>query len=228
MDHGSTAYTGPPEGILHTEKIMKSLAGNPAEGKKPETNKNKDSEEVEGENTDEGLVKEEEKEVGVVKLHVYKSYWLAIGHCLATSILLSLFLMQGNVTIFNGGKNNFQWSVERIWECIVYILLCPVISLENSHHFLNQSDAELKPLMTWSPAFSRAFGAFFTLSSHWFLEVFSFLRIGHCNYFGFGFTTIDRNAFYLYSDFVFEGNWNSLENWSALIFFFGKFGLPAL
>ena len=123
---------------------MKSLAGNPAEGKKPETNKNKDSEEVEGENTDEGLVKEEEKEVGVVKLHVYKSYWLAIGHCLATSILLSLFLMQGNVTIFNGGKNNFQWSVERIWECIVYILLCPVISLENSHHFLNQSDAELK------------------------------------------------------------------------------------
>ena len=129
MDHGSTAYTGPPEGILHTEKIMKSLAGNPAEGKKPETNKNKDSEEVEGENTDEGLVKEEEKEVGVVKLHVYKSYWLAIGHCLATSILLSLFLMQGNVTIFNGGKNNFQWSIERIWECIVYILLCPVISL---------------------------------------------------------------------------------------------------
>ena len=160
MDHGSIAYTGPPEGILHTEKIMKSLAGNPAEGKKPETNKNKDSEEVEGENTDEGLVKEEEKEVGVVKLHVYKSYWLAIGHCLATSILLSLFLMQGNVTIFNGGKNNFQWSVERIWECIVYILLCPVISLENSHHFPNQSDAELKPLMTWSPAFSRVFPRF--------------------------------------------------------------------
>lgn len=125
MDHGSTAYTGPPEGILHTEKIMKSLAGNPAEGIKPETNKNKDSEEVEGENTDEGLVKEEEKEVGVVKLHVYKSYWLAIGHCLATSILLSLFLMQGNVTIFNGGKNNFQWSRKNLgMHCLYFTLPC--------------------------------------------------------------------------------------------------------
>ena len=44
---------------------------------------------------DGSLVKEEEREVGVVKLHVYKSYWLAVGHCLATSILLALLLMQG-------------------------------------------------------------------------------------------------------------------------------------
>ena len=42
------------------------------------------------------LVKEEEKEVGAVALHVYKSYWLAIGNCLATAILISMFLMQGN------------------------------------------------------------------------------------------------------------------------------------
>lgn len=42
------------------------------------------------------LVKEEEKEVGAVAFHVYKSYWLAIGNCLATAILISMFLMQGN------------------------------------------------------------------------------------------------------------------------------------
>ena len=48
----------------------------------------------------------------------------------------------------------------------VYLLLSPrgiffalflfVISSENSRHFLNQSDAKLKPIATWLPAFSRA------------------------------------------------------------------------
>ena len=41
------------------------------------------------------LVKEEEKEVGAVAIHVYKSYWLAVGNRLATSIIIALFLMQG-------------------------------------------------------------------------------------------------------------------------------------
>ena len=41
------------------------------------------------------LVKEEEKEVGVVAFSVYKSYWLAVGAFLTPLILLSLFLMQG-------------------------------------------------------------------------------------------------------------------------------------
>lgn len=45
------------------------------------------------ENIDEGLVKEEEKEVGVVKLYVYKLYWFVIGYCLVISILLLLFFM---------------------------------------------------------------------------------------------------------------------------------------
>ena len=34
-----------------------------------------------------------------------------------------------------------------------------VIGPENSHHPLNQSDAKLKPLTTWSPSFSRALGS---------------------------------------------------------------------
>ncbi|XP_065830509.1 ATP-binding cassette sub-family C member 10-like [Oscarella lobularis] len=42
------------------------------------------------------LVKEEEKEVGAVAFHVYKSYWLAIGNCLAIAILISMFLMQAS------------------------------------------------------------------------------------------------------------------------------------
>ena len=41
------------------------------------------------------LMQEEEKVLGVVKLHVYKSYWIAVGTILAPLVLLSLLLMQG-------------------------------------------------------------------------------------------------------------------------------------
>lgn len=41
------------------------------------------------------LVEEEEKETGVVKLGIYKAYWKAVGACLAPSVLIALFLMQG-------------------------------------------------------------------------------------------------------------------------------------
>jgi len=98
MDRGAVVHTGPFKGTLHTEQIMKTMVDRPDEDEKHNENKNDNSEDINEENKDEGLVKEEEKEVGVVKLHVYKSYWLAIGHCLATSILISLFLMQGEIS----------------------------------------------------------------------------------------------------------------------------------
>ena len=45
--------------------------------------------------TEEVLVKEEEKAVGVVSFSVYYAYWCAVGYVLAPLILLALFLMQG-------------------------------------------------------------------------------------------------------------------------------------
>uniref|UniRef100_A0A8D0EXE4 Multidrug resistance-associated protein 7 n=1 Tax=Strix occidentalis caurina TaxID=311401 RepID=A0A8D0EXE4_STROC len=39
--------------------------------------------------------KEEEKKEGAVAFQVYKAYWMAVGSCLALSILFSLLLMQG-------------------------------------------------------------------------------------------------------------------------------------
>ena len=45
--------------------------------------------------TDDVLVKEEEKEVGVVKFSVYRAYWSSVGHLLAPTILLALLFMQG-------------------------------------------------------------------------------------------------------------------------------------
>ena len=48
---------------------------------------------------DGSLVKEEEKDVGVVAFSVYRSYWYAVGTFLAPLILLSLLLMQGIVCV---------------------------------------------------------------------------------------------------------------------------------
>ncbi|KFM64285.1 Multidrug resistance-associated protein 7, partial [Stegodyphus mimosarum] len=47
---------------------------------------------------DDDTVAEEEKEKGVVKFHVYKSYWKAIGTPLSLSVLLFCLLMQTSRT----------------------------------------------------------------------------------------------------------------------------------
>ena len=46
-------------------------------------------------------------------------------------------------------------------------------------YFLNQSDAKLKPMTTWSFAFSFALSSVvgLTLSFHWHLKIFSFLLL---------------------------------------------------
>ena len=74
----------------------------------------------------------------------------------------------------------------------LFVLIGPV----NLRHSLNQSKAKLIPVTTSSPAFSRALESFVgcTLSSHWLFKVFSFLLIGRCDYYGFGFTTVSRKA----------------------------------
>ncbi|XP_074640753.1 ATP-binding cassette sub-family C member 10-like [Tubulanus polymorphus] len=45
------------------------------------------------------LMQEEERESGVVQLHVYRAYWKAVGKCLSPLVLLSLLLMQGSRNI---------------------------------------------------------------------------------------------------------------------------------
>ena len=84
-----------------------------------------------------------------------------------------------NIVIFN-------WVLKVIRDCIGFALLCSVIGLENSRHLLSQSDTKLKPITTWLHAF--------TSISHWLPLIFSFVLIGCCDYFGFGFTTLNRKA----------------------------------
>ena len=91
-----------------------------------------------------------------------------------------------------------NWVSKVIRDCIGFALLRSVIGLENSRHPLNQSDAKLKPIATWSLAFSRAWDRLrvFTLSSHWFVVIFIFVLIGRCDYFGFGFSTLNWKLLY--------------------------------
>ena len=87
-----------------------------------------------------------------------------------------------------GVRAIFNCVSKVIRDCIGFGSLCIVIGLENSRQPLSQSDAKLKPIATWSLAFSRARGRLhaFTLSSHWLLLIFSSVLIGRCDYFGFG------------------------------------------
>ena len=57
------------------------------------------------------------------------------------------------------------------------------ISVENLCRFLNQSDVELKPTVSWPLTFSRCWARLhvFILRFHWFLLKFSRLSIGHCS-----------------------------------------------
>ena len=85
-----------------------------------------------------------------------------------------------------------------IRDCIGFALVRSVIGQKLSRPLPNQSDAKLKPIATSPPAFSRALRRLhiFTLSSHWLLVIFIFVPIGRCDYFGFGYTTLDRKALY--------------------------------
>ena len=87
---------------------------------------------------------------------------------------------------------------KEFWDCFGIALPRSVIGPENSYRFLNQSDATLKPITTWSSVFFRALGCLvvFALSSHWFLKVFSFLHIGFCGNTSFGFAILNRKALF--------------------------------
>ena len=50
---------------------------------------------------------------------------------------------------------SFQSNPGLLW----VVLLCYVIVPENSHRFLNQSDAKLKPITTWSLSFPCSFSS---------------------------------------------------------------------
>ncbi|NXL40961.1 MRP7 protein, partial [Podilymbus podiceps] len=57
--------------------------------------------------------KEEEKKEGAVAFQVYKAYWLAVGSCLAFSILFSLLLMQASRNISDWWLSHWISSISQ-------------------------------------------------------------------------------------------------------------------
>ena len=84
----------------------------------------------------------------------------------------------------------FNLVSNEIWDCFVDVPRD--WSKKNLRHSFYQSDAKLKPITNWWPAFSRALVGLigFILISHWLIKLVSYLLIGFCDYFAFGLTTI--------------------------------------
>ena len=98
-----------------------------------------------------------------------------------------------------------------IKDFFISALVCYVIGPEDLSHPLSQSDAKLardfwhvilyvhflvnaylsstgKPNVCWSPKFSSIMGSF------WLLKIFPLTHTGHCDLFGFGFSTLSSEA----------------------------------
>ncbi|NXB15069.1 MRP7 protein, partial [Rhagologus leucostigma] len=104
MDNGRIVKTGTPADILPLveafPKFKVTDKGN--KDKAPNEQGQEEAIETEAEESTQNnnlIHKEEEKKEGAVAFQVYKTYWLAMGSCLAISILFSLFLMQASRNI---------------------------------------------------------------------------------------------------------------------------------
>uniref|UniRef100_A0A8C5X3B7 ATP-binding cassette sub-family C member 10 n=1 Tax=Malurus cyaneus samueli TaxID=2593467 RepID=A0A8C5X3B7_9PASS len=104
MDNGRIVKTGTPADILPLVEAFPKFKDMDKRHKDKASNEEGQEEAIETEvkestqNTN-LIYKEEEKKEGAVALQVYKAYWLAMGSCLAISVLFSLFLMQASRNI---------------------------------------------------------------------------------------------------------------------------------
>ena len=83
-----------------------------------------------------------------------------------------------------------------------------MIGLKNSRQIFIQSEVKPKPIASHSHAFSRALRQLhvITTSFDWSTVMFMALVIGQSNYFGFGFTTLNRKPLYteMYNSMVIQ------------------------
>ncbi|NWV84549.1 MRP7 protein, partial [Dasyornis broadbenti] len=104
MDNGRIVKTGTPADILPLVEAFPKFKDMDKTHKDKALNEQGPEEAIDTEaeqstQTNNLIHKEEEKKEGAVAFQVYKAYWLAMGSCLAVSILFSLFLMQASRNI---------------------------------------------------------------------------------------------------------------------------------
>ncbi|XP_066474476.1 ATP-binding cassette sub-family C member 10 [Tiliqua scincoides] len=116
MDSGRILKTGTPSEILPLVEDAPKLREMDKRRKNRIPSENGEEEDIEPEeeepNQENGLLKQEEdKKEGAVAFQVYKAYWLAVGSCLALSILLSLLLMQASRNVSDWWLSNWISSL---------------------------------------------------------------------------------------------------------------------
>ncbi|NXC80564.1 MRP7 protein, partial [Cercotrichas coryphoeus] len=104
MDNGRIVKTGTPADILPLVEAFPKFKDTDKGHKDKAPNEQGQEEAIETEaeeptQNNNPIYKEEEKKEGAVAFEVYKAYWMAMGSCLAVSILFSLFLMQASRNI---------------------------------------------------------------------------------------------------------------------------------
>ncbi|XP_071834475.1 ATP-binding cassette sub-family C member 10-like isoform X2 [Apostichopus japonicus] len=101
MHKGRIRDFGPPDKIFSNTAVLQDLdyKSEDAEKASDSETESSDSSSRKEKKSDVKLVQDEEKETGVVKVHVYKAYWRAVGSVLAWIVLISLFLMQASRNI---------------------------------------------------------------------------------------------------------------------------------
>ncbi|RUS92073.1 hypothetical protein EGW08_000097 [Elysia chlorotica] len=92
MEQGRISHSGPPEEIISSVHFMESKHQETRQGDAKDVSNN--SEDMGG--TEDNLVQEEDRKTGVIKGDVYKTYWFAVGSCLAPFVLVALFFMQAS------------------------------------------------------------------------------------------------------------------------------------
>ncbi|XP_068532583.1 ATP-binding cassette sub-family C member 10 isoform X4 [Anas acuta] len=135
MDNGRIVKTGPPADILPLVETIPKFkdVDKRQKDKAPDEQSQEEDIETEAEESSQDnhlLRKEEEKKEGAVAFQVYKAYWLAVGSCLALSILFSLLLMQASRNISDWWLSHWISSISQTPNTSVTVCTASLPSVE--------------------------------------------------------------------------------------------------
>ncbi|NXI95943.1 MRP7 protein, partial [Psophia crepitans] len=118
MDNGRIIKTGTPADILPLVEAFPKCKdeGKMRKDKALDEQGQEEAVETEAEESTQSnhlIHKEEEKKEGAVAFQVYRAYWLAVGSCLALSILFSLLLMQASRNVSDWWLSHWISSISQ-------------------------------------------------------------------------------------------------------------------
>ncbi|GAA6102451.1 ATP-binding cassette sub-family C member 10 isoform X1 [Tachysurus ichikawai] len=129
MDGGMVVKTGTPQDVLSLVKDVP--IGSKNESKQTEEGADQEEELTSEPVSEEVLhtIGEEQKQMGGLAWTVYKSYWKAVGRCMAVSVLLSLLLMQGSKNVSDWWLSYWISNLKANGSELVSLAASPVSSL---------------------------------------------------------------------------------------------------